>query len=59
MNLICRMTSENYEVLVRKLVTEAKVLDHTADPCGDNFIPNTAVSNFFSLQRLLEENRKL
>jgi len=44
MNLICRMTSENYEVLVRKLVTEAKVLDHTADPCGDNFIPNTAVS---------------
>lgn len=38
-----RMTSEKYEDLVRNLIKNAKVLDHGADPCGEHFIPDTAV----------------
>lgn len=38
---IDRMVSEKYEVLVKDLIQRAKVLDHSKDPCSEDFIPNT------------------
>ncbi|XP_052257109.1 protein O-linked-mannose beta-1,2-N-acetylglucosaminyltransferase 1-like isoform X3 [Dreissena polymorpha] len=35
-----KITSENYEVLVRDLIKSAKVLDHSKNPCDEHFIPD-------------------
>ena len=37
------MKSEPYEVLVRDLIKSAKVLDHSKDPCAEDFIPQDQV----------------
>ncbi|KAL4236885.1 Protein O-linked-mannose beta-1 [Mactra antiquata] len=36
-----KLTSENYELLIKDLIKSAKVLDHSKDPCVDDFIPST------------------
>ncbi|XP_053395814.1 protein O-linked-mannose beta-1,2-N-acetylglucosaminyltransferase 1-like [Mercenaria mercenaria] len=42
-----RMTSEKYEELVRNLISSAEVLDHSKDPCAEDFIPqDTDVETF-------------
>ena len=41
--LFSRMKSEPYEVLVRDLIKSAKVLDHSKDPCAEDFIPQDQV----------------
>ena len=40
-----KMTKSAYEEYIKDLIRSAKVLDHTADPCGDNFIPKNGVSS--------------
>ena len=41
------MQSDKYETLIKDLIKSAKVLDHTIDPCAENFIPETKVRFFF------------
>lgn len=36
-----KMKKDNYEVLIKMLIKDAKVLNHTRPPCDDDFIPNT------------------
>ena len=40
-----RMKSASYEVLVRDLIKSAKVLDHSKDPCAEDFIPQDQVGH--------------
>ena len=35
----CRMKKEPYEELIKGLIKSAKLVDHSLDPCDDNFIP--------------------
>lgn len=37
------MTKDAYEELVIQLIKSAVVLDHTLDPCKENFIPKNQV----------------
>ncbi|WAR23362.1 PMGT1-like protein [Mya arenaria] len=50
-----RMTSEKYEVLVRDLIKGAKVLDHSKDPCAEDFIPKTDDSTYVMYIQMKEE----
>lgn len=43
---IDKMRSKPYEVLVRDLIKSAKTLDHSKDPCGDDFIPQDQGETF-------------
>ena len=38
-----RMKSEPYELLVRDLIKSAKTLNHSKDPCAEDFIPQNEV----------------
>ena len=39
------MTNEKYEELIKELIKSATVLDHSKDPCAEDFIPqNTEVN---------------
>ncbi|XP_060562976.1 protein O-linked-mannose beta-1,2-N-acetylglucosaminyltransferase 1-like isoform X2 [Ruditapes philippinarum] len=42
-----RMTNEKYEVLIKELIKSATVLDHSKNPCADDFIPqNTEIETY-------------
>lgn len=43
---IDRMKSDRYEVLVCDLIKSAKVLDHSKDPCAEDFIPQDQGETF-------------
>lgn len=38
------MKKDSYEDLVTELIKSAVILDHTVDPCSDNFIPHDKVN---------------
>ncbi|KAL3870054.1 hypothetical protein ACJMK2_042671 [Sinanodonta woodiana] len=38
---IDKLKKDNYEELVKNLIQNAKALNHTLDPCAENFIPDT------------------
>jgi len=37
-----------YEDLVKNLISTADTLDHTKDPCSEDFIPSIAVCSYIS-----------
>ena len=46
------MKSDRYEVLVRDLIKSAKVLDHSKDPCAEDFIPQDQVRYNIMIQSI-------
>ena len=50
------MTKDAYEELVIQLIKSAVVLDHTLDPCKENFMPKNQVIIQFICQLLYLNN---
>ncbi|KAL1788980.1 O-linked-mannose beta-1,2-N-acetylglucosaminyltransferase 1 isoform X2 [Sigmodon hispidus] len=40
------LKTDAYEVEIHRLLSEAKVLDHSKDPCEDSFLPDTEAHTY-------------
>ena len=38
------MKKQNYEIIVKDLITSAQVLNHNVSPCSKEFVPDTKVT---------------